>query len=47
MGTEEVSSIPVTEFIRFCGGSVKVFSEPDKFGKRNSKPPTDNSNVFE
>ena len=47
VGTKEVSSIPVTEFIRSCGGSIKVFSEPDKFGEVNSKPLTDNPNVFE
>ena len=34
VGTE-VSSIPVSEFIRSCDGSKKVFSEPDKFRKVN------------
>ena len=46
-GTEVVSSIPVSEFIRCCGGSKKVFSEPDKFAKVNSNSLADNSNVFE
>ena len=47
VGTEEVSSIGISEFIRSCSGSIKVFSESDKFGKVNSKPLTDNPNVFE
>ena len=45
--TEVVSSFPVSEFVRSCGGSRKVFSEPDKFGKVNSKPLTDNPNVLD
>ena len=42
-----VSSVPVFEFIRFCDGSKKVYSELDKFGKVNSNPLTDKPNVFE
>ena len=47
VGTEVASSIPVSDFIRSYGGSKKVFSEPDKFGKVNSNPLTDNPNIFE
>ena len=47
VGREKVSSIPISEFIRSCGGSIKVFSEPDEFGKVNSNHLTDNPNVFE
>ena len=45
--TEKFSSIPVSEFIRSCGGSKSIFSEPGKFGKVSSNPLTDNPNVFE
>lgn len=47
VGADEVSSVPFSEFIRFCSGPKKVFSGPDKFGKVNSKPLTDNPDVFE
>ena len=47
VGTEVVSSIPVSEFIRSSGGSKQAFSEPDKFGKVNPNPVTYNPNVFE
>ena len=47
VGAEEVSSFPVSEFIRSCTGSISVFSESDKFGKVISNPLTDNPNAFE
>ena len=47
VGTEVVSSVPVSEFIRSSGGSKQVFSEPDKLGKVNSNPLTYNPNAFE
>ena len=47
VGTDDISSIPIFEFIRSYGTSIKVFSEPDKFGDVNLKPLIGNPNVFE
>ena len=47
VGTEEVSSVPVSLFIKPDDDSNKVFRESVRFGKVNSNPLTDNPIVFE
>ena len=47
VGTEEISSVPVSLLIRSCDGSNRVFSESLRSGKVKEKPLTDNPSVLE
>ena len=47
VGTEEISSVPVSLLIRSCDGLNRVFSESLRSGKVKEKPLTDNLSVLE
>ena len=47
VGTEEISSVPFSLFIRSCNGSNRVFSESLRSGKVKEKPLTDNPSGLE
>ena len=47
VGTEEVSLVPLSLFIKPDDNSNKFFRESIRFGKVNLNPPTDNPIVFE
>ena len=47
VGTEEISSIPVSLLIRSCDGSNRIFRESLRSGKVKEKPLTNNPSVLE
>ena len=47
VGTEEISSVPVSLLIRSYDGSSRVFSESLRSGNVKEKPLTDNPSVLE